>query len=253
MSCSSIIFSLFLMSPCHQGGADDVSEAVAVAVSNPQRPAEDLVKDSDRKPAEVLSFFGIKPGMTVLDLFSGSGYYTELLSSIVGGNGTVIAHTNEAYIPFSGEIYKQRYVNDRLANTRAIIAEADDLELEDNSLDAAMLVLTWHDFLFADPENGWLAIDEILLMHKLCAAMKPGAILGLIDHVGNSGDEPARLAKDLHRIDPQVVRDTFGKSCFRLESEADFLHNGDDDHTLAVFDKSIRGKTDRFVFRFVRK
>lgn len=55
-----------------------------------------------------------------------------------------------------------------------------------------------------------------------------------------------------HRIDPQVVRDTFAKSCFSLNAEAEFLRNGDDDHTLAVFDKTIRGNTDRFVFRFVR-
>jgi predicted methyltransferase len=252
MSCSTVLFSLFLMSPCGPGGGDNISEAVAAAVSNPQRPSEDLEKDAGRKPDQVLSFFGIKSGMTVLDLFSGGGYYTEMLNSLVGQDGKVIAHTNEAYIPFSGDIYQKRYVDGRLKQTETIIAEADDLELEKNSLDAAMLVLTWHDFLYADPENGWNSIDENLLMDKLCAAMKPGAVLGLIDHVANSGGDPAKVAKDLHRIDPQVVRDTFAKSCFTLEAEAEFLRNSNDDHTLAMFDKSIRGKTDRFVFRFVR-
>jgi predicted methyltransferase len=175
-----------------------------------------------------------------------------MLNSLVGQDGKVIAHTNEAYIPFSGEIYQKRYVNGRLKQTETIIAEADNLELEKNSLDAAMLVLTWHDFIYADPEHGWNSIDENLLMDKLCAAMKPGAVLGLIDHVANSGGDPAKVAKDLHRIDPQLVRDTFVKSCFTLEAEAEFLRNSNDDHTLAMFDKSIRGKTDRFVFRFVR-
>jgi len=253
MGCSSIMFSFFLMSPCAQGDGGDISDAVAVAVSNPQRPAEDIIKDAGRKPDQVLAFFGIKPGMTVLDLFSGGGYYTEMLNSLVGEDGKVIAHTNEAYIPFSGEIFKKRYVDGRLARTNTIIAEADDLELEENSLDAAMLVLVWHDFLYADPENGWLAIDEVLLVDKLCSAMKPGAVLGLIDHAANNGGDPAQVAKDLHRIDPQVVRDSFAKSCFSLEAEAGFLGNSDDDHTLAVFDKSIRGNTDRFVFKFVRK
>lgn len=252
MSCSSVLFSLFLMSPCGQGGGEDVSEAIAAAVSNPQRPAEDLAKDTNRKPDRVLSFFEIQPGMTVLDLFSGGGYYTEMLNSVVGKNGKVIAHTNEAYIPFSGEIYHKRYADGRLAQTETIISEVDDLKLEKNSLDAAMLVLTWHDFLFADPDNGWQAIDESLLVNKLCVAMKPGGVLGLIDHVANSGGDPAKAAKDLHRIDPQVIRDSFEKSCFTLDAEAGFLAHPDDDHTLAVFDKSIRGKTDRFVFRFVR-
>jgi len=245
------MFSLFLVAPCGQGGGD-ISEAVTTAVSNPQRPGEDIAKDTSRKPARVLSFFNIKPGMTVLDLFSGGGYYTEMLNSLVGEDGKVIAHTNVAYIPFSGEIYKTRYLDHRLSRTTTIIAEADDLKLENNSLDAVMLVLTWHDFLYSDEEGGWHAINEALLIDKLCTAMKPGAVLGLIDHAANSDGEPAQVAQNLHRIHPQVVRDAFAQSCFTLEAEAGFLANRDDDHTLAVFDKTIRGKTDRFVFRFVR-
>ncbi len=253
MSCSAVVFSLLLMSPCDDGGGGEVSDAVAAAVANPSRLEEDLAKDTNRKPAQVLSFFDIKPGMTVLDLFSGGGYYTEMLNTLVGEDGKVIAHTNEAYIPYVGEIYEKRYAENRLAQAETIIAEADDLELDGNSLDAVLLVLTWHDFLYADPENGWNAIDETLLLKKLCMAMKPGAILGLIDHVANSGGDVATVAKNLHRIDPQVVRDTFAKSCFKPADEAEFLRNADDDHTLVMYDESIRGKTDRFVFRFVRE
>ena len=252
MSCPAVMFSLFLLSPCGSSGGNDISAAVEKAVSNPQRPAVDVPRDAGRRPAEVLSFFSIEPGMTVLDLFSGSGYYTELLSGIVGENGRVIAHTNEAYIPFSGEIYKTRYLDGRLANTQTIVTEADDIELEDNSLDAALMVLTWHDFIYSDPENGWQAVDEDLLLDKLCRAMKPGAVLGLVDHVANPGGDPTEVARNLHRIDPQAVRDSFADSCFTLDAEAGFLRNAEDDHTLAVFDPSVRGKTDRFVFRFVR-
>ncbi len=252
MSCSTVLFSLLLMSPCENGGSDDISEAVAAAVANPQRPAEDLAKDADRKPAQVLTFFDIKPGMTVLDLFSGGGYYTEILNSLVGEDGKVIAHTNEAYIPFSGEIYQTRYVDGRLAQTETIISEADDIELKENSLDAAIMVLVWHDFLYAAPDSGWNSIDETLLLEKLCVAMKPGAVLGLIDHAASSGGEAAEVAENLHRIDPQVVKGSFSKSCFTLKAEAGFLANSDDDHSLNVFNKSIKGKTDRFVLQFVR-
>lgn len=252
MSCSAVMFSLFLLSPCGNGGGNDISEAVAKAVANPARPAVDVAADTNRKPAEVLTFLGIKPGMSVLDLFSGGGYYTELLHSVVGENGRVIAHTNDAYIPFSGEIYQTRYRNGRLANTDTLVAEADDIELEPNSLDAVLMVLTWHDFLYADPANGWQAIDENLLLDKLCSAMKPGAVLGLIDHVANTGGDAAEVAQTLHRIDPQVVKNGFANSCFTLEDEANFLSNPEDDHNLPVFDPTIRGNTDRFVFRFVR-
>ena len=253
MICSSIMFSLFLVAPCPEGGGEDINTAVAAAISNPQRPAEDIVKDVTRKPAEVLSFFDIKPGMTVLDMFSGGGYYTEMLNSLVAKDGKVIAHSNEAYMSFVGEAFQKRHADGRLAQTETIISEVDDLEFEENSLDAAMLVLTWHDFLFADPENGWQSIDEALLLDKLCTAMKPGGVLGLIDHVANSGGETEQVAKNLHRVDPQVVKDAFSESCFTLKAEAKFLRNKEDDHTLTVFDPVIRGKTDRFVLKYVKK
>jgi predicted methyltransferase len=252
MSCSTVLFSLFLISPCGESGGGYIDKAVADAVSDPNRFTQDVASDASRKPARVLSFFDIKEGMTVLDLFSGGGYYTEMLNSLVGESGHVIAHTNEAYIPFSGEIYQQRYADSRLANTEVIVAEADDLVLEENSLDAAMLVLTWHDFLYSNQEHGWNAIDEDLLVKKLCKAMKPGAVLGLIDHVANSGGNTIEVAEKLYRIDPQVVRDFFSESCFSLEAEAGFQANSEDDHSLSVFDKTMRGKSDRFVFKFVR-
>ena len=54
------------------------------ALAAPGRLAEDLAQDGQRKPAEVLAFFGVQPGMAVLDLYSGGGYFTELLAAVVG-------------------------------------------------------------------------------------------------------------------------------------------------------------------------
>jgi len=253
MSCSAIMFSLFLTSPCPQGGGVETNEAIANAIANPQRPAQDVARDTGRKPDKVLSFFEIKPGMTVFEMFAGGGYYTELLDSLVGEEGKVIAHNNQAYMAFIGDAHQKRHAGGRLTNTETILSEADDLEFEDNSLDAALLVLTWHDFLFANKDQDWQDIDEYLLLDKLCTAMKPGAVLGLVDHVANPGGAAAEVAQGLHRIDPQLVRDNFSDTCFTLDAEAQFLRNKDDDHTLSVFDQSIRGKTDRFVYKFVRK
>ena len=253
MSCSAIMFSLFLTSPCPDGGGMETSQAVTDALANPQRPAEDVARDASRKPDEVLSFFDIKPGMTVFDMFSGGGYYTEILDTLVGEDGKVIAHNNKAYLDYVGETLEKRHAGGRLAQTESLISEVNDLEFEAGSLDAALFVLTWHDFLFADPDQGWPAIDRSLLLSKLCMAMKPGAVLGLVDHTADPGGDAAEIAKTLHRVDPQLVRDDFAGSCFKLEAEAGFLQNPDDDHSLSVFDPAIRGQTDRFVYKFVRK
>jgi predicted methyltransferase len=72
------------------------SSAVTAAVASPDRPEADRARDAARKPAEVLAFFGFAPGNKLLDLFAGGGYYTEILSHLVGPKGHVTAHNNKA-------------------------------------------------------------------------------------------------------------------------------------------------------------
>jgi len=81
------------------------------------------------------------------------------------------------------------------------------------------------------------------------AAMKRGAVVGIIDHVADPGD-PRTSVEKYHRIDPAVVKADFKRAGFVLEAESDMLRNKADDHSLTVFDPKIRGHTDRFVFKF---
>jgi predicted methyltransferase len=80
--------------------------------------------------------------------------------------------------------------------------------------------------------------------------MKPGAVLGLIDHVANPGGNTRTVAQTLHRIDPAVVRRDFEAAGFVLEAESPLLRNPADDHNKSVFDPSIRYHTDQIVYRF---
>ena len=86
------LMSLFLLVPCEEQAGGD--EAVQAALAHPARPAADVQRDTNRKPDEVLSFFGIEPGQEVLEVFSGGGYYTQILDALVGPDGKVIAHNN---------------------------------------------------------------------------------------------------------------------------------------------------------------
>ena len=122
------------------------------AVANDARPEADRARDAGRKPAEVLKFLGITPGMTVLDMFSGGGYYTEILSYTVGDSGRVIAQSNEAYLQFVGDEFEERYLGGRLSNAQVLMAENNELKLEAESLDAILLVLSFHDLFYAAPE-----------------------------------------------------------------------------------------------------
>ena len=229
----------------------DTTPNYEAAISNSARSEADRERDAGRKPAEVLEFFGIEPGMRVLDMFSGGGYYTEILSYIVGDDGKVIAHSNEAYAGFVGDEAITRYANDRLSNVEILMAENNELQLEADQFDAILLVLSFHDIFYADPKNGWPKIDGAKFLAELYSALKPGAAIGIVDHYAEAGS-PRETGGTLHRIDPAIVVADMQNAGFVLDGKSEALRNTDDDYSVNMFDPAVRGKTDRFVMRFVK-
>lgn len=253
MTCIQAILSLLLFTPCSDGGGPAMDLAIAEALAQPARPESDRLKDALRRPDQILSFFEIKPGMKVLDLFSGGGYYTEIVSEVVGAEGEVVAHNNQAYIDYAADELGKRFADDHLGNVSRVTAEASELDLPAASFDAALAILTWHDFYYLDLENGWPAIDEPALTDKLCAALKPGAVLGVVDHAAVAGSDARESGQNLHRIDPARIKADLADSCFEFEAEFNVLRNPSDDLSKPMFDPAVRGKTDRVVYKFRRK
>ncbi len=222
------------------------------ALAHPNRPSADHDRDAGRKPAEVLAFFGIEPGMTVLDMFSGGGYYSKLLSFVVGPEGKVVAHSNSAYLNFVGDEFEERYADGRLANVDVFMAENNELELPGEEFDAVMLILSYHDFFYVTAENGWPKIDGPRLLAELYKGMKPGAVLGVVDHFAEAGS-PRETGNSVHRIDPGIVISELEMVGLVLDGTSKVLRNMDDDYSKIVFDPELRGKTDRFVLRFRKR
>lgn len=219
------------------------------AVASSARPDTDRSRDPDRKPAAVLEFLGIQPGMTVLDMYTGGGYYAELLSHVVGTEGKVVAQTNNAYLGFVGDAFKQRFDSGRLENVDILMAENNELSLPENSLNAVMLVLSYHDVYHVDAENGWPQIDKQAFLAELRKGLKPDGFIGLIDHHAEAGS-PSETGTTIHRIDPAIVIADLEAAGFVLDAESDLLRNPNDDLSKIVFAPELRGKTDRFLMRF---
>lgn len=231
-------------------GADASQAAIAAAIASPDRPKADLEQDERRKPQQVLEFAGVAPGMHVIDVFSAGGYYTELLARTVGVKGGVIAYNNPPYASFAAKAIAERYAGDRLPNVRQVTCTIEALDLIPSSLDLAIFVMSYHDLYWKPDDGSWPATDPNLLLGKLYAALTPGGVVMVEDHVANHGGEPDKVVADLHRIDPSLVKRDFEKAGFVFDGESRLLANPDDDHTKLVFDEAVRGKTDRFLFRF---
>jgi len=226
------------------------SAPVDAAIASPERPAADRDQDERRKARSVLEFSGIESGMTVLDAFSAGGYYTELLARLVGPAGKVIAYNNPPYAKFAEKGIAARYAGNRLPNVRQVTSTIEDLELAPESLDAVIFVMSYHDLYWRPADGSWPPTDPALLLGKLHAALEPGGVIVVQDHVATAGGDTAVVVDKLHRIDPAVVKADFAKAGFTLDGESDVLAHPDDAHTTLVFDEAIRGKTDQFLFRF---
>ncbi len=252
MTCTQALLSLLLISPCTDVGGQAIDQAIAAALDHPERTAADRARDPLRKPEQVLAFFEIKPGMRVLDLFSGGGYYTEILSRTTGSGGSVTSHNNPAYLDYAKDELVARFADARLPNVVRLVSEADALQLPDASFDAVLAILTWHDFYYHDDSFNWPDVNESLLVSKLCKAMKPGAVLGIIDHVAEAGADARQTGQQLHRVDPQRIKDNLAGSCFEWVAEAQFLRNPDDQYNKSVMDPAVRGMTDQVIFMYRR-
>lgn len=212
-------------------------------LADPSRPQEDRDRDESRQPDRVLEFLGVGPGDRVADLFTGSGYWTRLLVPLVGSSGTVYAGNNPFFAQYFGEAFDALLAAPAFADVIRIDAPADVLPLPaDGSLDVVIIGLAYHDLFLTDEDRG-------AMNRALFAALRPGGVLGIIDHAAAAG-AGASAIEPLHRIEKRVVVDEVEAAGFELAAEADFLRNPDDDHTASIFDPSVRGNTDRFVLRF---
>jgi predicted methyltransferase len=224
--------------------------AIEAAIASPDRPPADRERDAVARPGEVLLFLGVTPGMRVADMFSAGGYYTELLARTVGVKGQVIAWNNPPYAKFAEKGIAERYAGERLGNVRQLTTEVDALELPAASLDAALFVMSYHDAYWRPADKSWDRTDPAELLRRLFLALKPGAVVVVQDHVAAAGGDVAQVVDTLHRIDPAIVRRDFERAGFEFDGASKVLARADDDHTRLVFEDSIRGRTDQFIYRF---
>jgi len=218
--------------------------AYAAAVSKPGRPAADVALDPGRKPAAVLKFMQVKPGMKVLDFLTGTGYYAELIGSVVGPKGQVLAFSPSNYFP-----ERTNAAFAAMASRAPNVKLVDEPPLAPGTLDMIFTNLNYHDLYFESVEFKIPRSDPDVVLKAMYTALKPGGIFAVVDHIGQAGDTRAIVDK-VHRIDPATVKADFARAGFVLDGESQILRMPGDDYTKNVFDPAVRGKTDRMVLRF---
>jgi predicted methyltransferase len=219
---------------------------IETALADPARTEKDRERDAREKPAEVLAFAGVKPGMTVVDMFAGGGYYSELLAGVVGPTGKVVSVNNVPYANYSKDDSKARFTEGRLKNVERRIVEASYMNLAPKSVDLIVICMSFHDAFWIDEKEGWPEINTDGFIESLKRMLKPGGKLLIIDHNAPAGTG-REMAGKAHRLNEEVAKKSLTTHGFVLEKTYDGLRNKDDQLDKMVFDPAVKGKTDRYV------
>ncbi|MCA8890640.1 MAG: class I SAM-dependent methyltransferase [Hyphomonas sp.] len=216
------------------------------------RPEQDYELYPVRKSAEVLSFAGVMPGMTIVEMEAGDGFYTELLSRVAGPDGKVYMQNPPSFKNFLGDSVSKR-VDGRLLNVQIVESAFDNLS---NVPDADADIVTW----FLGPHELWYTPqgepegvlgDPDMTFDEIARVLKPGGHLVMLDHMAPAGSPPT-TGGDTHRIDKAIIVALAEDHGLTLVDESGILANPDDDGTVQVFDPSVRRKTDRFLLKFAK-
>jgi predicted methyltransferase len=227
----------------------DVNQRTLAIVAAPDRSAEDRALDAGRRPAELLAFLDLRPGMRVAELAAGGGYTTELVARAVGPEGRVWAQNNRFILDrFAAAPLAQRLAKPGLTNVRRADREFEDpLPADASDLDAVVIVLFYHDLV-------WFGVDRAAMNRQICAHLRPGGTYAIVDHSARPGAGLADV-KTLHRIEEALVRDEIESAGFHLVATADFLRNPEDsrDWNASPFNAGERrGTSDRFALLFTK-
>ncbi|MFL6721053.1 MAG: class I SAM-dependent methyltransferase [Sphingomonas sp.] len=222
---------------------------IAAAVGSPDRTADNVKLDESRKPAQVLQFLGLKPGMKVLDLFGANAYWAEIMAPAVGPKGHVAVWEPTQFYREPVQKSFAAFMA-RQPNVSIVSSPFEAPTLPKNYADLVMLNLNYHDTYWQSEKYGIPRMNPATFLKAVYAAMKPGATIGVIDHVANPNSDTRATVEAMHRIDPEVIKADFKRAGFVLSGSSDILRNPADDHSLLVFDPKVRGKTDRAIFKF---
>jgi predicted methyltransferase len=218
------------------------TSAIASAIADPGRPAEDTKRDADRKPAEIVAFAGVKPGQKIGELFPGGGYYTRILSKVVGPAGKVYMLTPTNFQP---RLQKSAdALTAALPNTVALFQPGDSPTTPEK-VDVVWTTDNYHDYR----NPGFGAVDMAKFDKAVFDDLKPGGVFLIEDYEAAPG-VAATATGTLHRIESATVKQEVEAAGFVFVRQSDVLANPADDHKLKIFDPAVRGHADQYVLLF---
>lgn len=202
--------------------------------------------------SDLIRFAGVDAGSTVIDVYPGEGEWTRIFSDTVGSEGTVYSFVPTEIVDLKADqVDRMRTIAKEPGrdNIEAVSADLVAMMEVTQPADVLWLHLFYHDLHTPLMQKRGATAAEF--NRAVFGRLKPGGYYVIVDHAAASG-AGTNDTQSMHRIDPASVREEVEAAGFVLDEESAILANDDDAHSVKVFDPSIKGETDRFVYRFVR-
>ena len=223
-----------------------VPSYVDAAMADPARGDVRSV-DERRQTRAVVAFSQVKPGDKVVDLIPGQGYFSKIFSKIVGLRGRVYMIWPDEYAKVAHPDPEVDLALSKQAGYRniTVLSQPAAAFSTPEPVDLVFTSQNYHDY----PDKFMGRIDPVAFDRAVFRALKPGGVFLVVDHVAQTGSG-MRDTDTLHRIDPATVKAQVLSAGFKFDGESQVLRNSADDHTRKVFDPTVRGHTDQFIYRF---
>jgi predicted methyltransferase len=173
--------------PEYYGPASISTATMRAALAAPHRRPEDRARDIYRHPADTLAFFGLRDDMTVVELWPGNGWYTDILAPVLRERGKLVAATPDPNGANERRAESARALRERVASNPAVYGDVTFTVLDTTGIDlgppgSGDLVLTFRN------THNWIkdGIDE-KVYDAAYKVLKPGGVLGVVQHRADEG------------------------------------------------------------------
>ncbi len=193
-------------------------------------PPPQIAAPADAEAAEVLGWLGIGSGMQVLDLYADGGRYTRVVSELVGETGRVVVHDNTPFVDFARASAPS--IEIPLDNVQRLRSTSASLVLPARGFDAALLFMAYREVYYVLGPDGWQRLEDENLLTALYRSLRPGAVLGVIQHrrARQTAESPIAPASS---VAASRVRVDLTEAGFVFEDERRFSGSPPDDDTQA--------------------
>ncbi len=265
-AAACVIAVLAAVAGCASSSQTLSPDRIAAIVNAPDRAPADRINDIRRKPADMLAFIGVRPGMTAFDVSAGRGYTTELIARAVGPTGKVYGQTaprvegrappaqpegaaappaaSATAAPVAPTL-AERIRNPNTSHIVAVSRPFDDPippEVAPGSLDLVTLMFNYHDF-------GHLGVDRAKTNAAVFRALKRGGVYVIADHSGRPGTGMSESGT-LHRVEEAFVQREVEAAGFKLAAQGNFMRNPNDPRDRNTPEPPM--PKDEFVLKFVK-